>query len=256
MDVDLIDRLGMRLAHNRQAGTTTELHLHRIQSLAEAEAIQLAATEAYGAEFDGFAITGASAASRNSLNFDRPIYSPVPDDAYLADDCRLQLPLGVIGAQCEFLFVLGQPILGTAPEITRESVVQAVGGCQPAIGILGRRTHHDSLDYLAAVADFALHVATIRGPLAQHPDLAGLDAVQVTARINDQVLANAPGSAIMGHPIEAVAWLARELAQRGLRLNAGDMISTGSCTPILQVLPGQRLSVDFGALGAVSCRFE
>ena len=47
-------------------------------------------------------------------------------------------------------------------------------------------------------------------------------------------------------------WLARELSMQGKVLNPGDIVATGSCTPILQVLPGQELSVDFGSLGEVA----
>ena len=47
----------------------------------------------------------------------------------------------------------------------------------------------------------------------------------------------------------------RALLMRGRELDAGDTVTTGTCTGILQVLPGQTLEADFGALGQVSVAF-
>jgi len=139
---------------------------------------------------------------------------------------------------------------------TRDSASKAIVACQPAIGILGRRSLHGSFGYFAAIADFGLHVATIAGSLAKPVDLEELQAIQVAASINGKPVASASAIEILGHPVEAVMWLSRELANQGKVLNPGDIVATGSCTPILQVLPGQELSVDFGSLGQVSCHFD
>ncbi len=42
----------------------------------------------------------------------------------------------------------------------------AVLGCQPAIGLLGRRTNFPHMGEIAATADFGLYVATICGPFS------------------------------------------------------------------------------------------
>ena len=64
------------------------------------------------------------------------------------------------------------------------------------------------------------------------------------------------GGDVLGHPLEAVAWLARALARRGGRLDAGDLVATGTCAGLLQVLPGQTFAADFGGLGTVELRLE
>ncbi len=47
-------------------------------------------------------------------------------------------------------------------------------------------------------------------------------------------LANAPGSAIMGHPLNAVLWLVEDVRKSGGRLRVGDKLSLGSfSTPLL-----------------------
>jgi 2-keto-4-pentenoate hydratase len=60
----------------------------------------------------------------------------------------------------------------------------------------------------------------------------------------------------MEHPLDAIAWLARALVARGLELDAGDLITTGTCLGLLQVLPGQTFEADFGELGRVDVTLE
>ena len=46
------------------------------------------------------------------------------------------------------------------------------------------------------------------------------------------------GSAAMGSPAEAVAWLVRELAERGAALEAGMVVLTGGITAPVDLRPG------------------
>jgi 2-keto-4-pentenoate hydratase len=69
-------------------------------------------------------------------------------------------------------------------------------------------------------------------------------------------LAQGCGADVLGDPIDAVAWLARVLVRRGGELDPGDLVSTGTLTGLLQVLPGQTFEADFGELGRVSVFLE
>jgi 2-keto-4-pentenoate hydratase len=59
------------------------------------------------------------------------------------------------------------------------------------------------------------------------------------------------GSAVLGDPRLALAWLANELSSLGVTLEAGQIVSTGTCMPPLEVVPGDRVDADFGALGRI-----
>jgi 2-keto-4-pentenoate hydratase len=61
-------------------------------------------------------------------------------------------------------------------------------------------------------------------------------------------LVRAPGSAILGHPLDAVLWLLRDLAASGVSIRAGDMLSLGSFGAPLTPQPGQRLTVRYEGL--------
>jgi 2-oxo-hept-3-ene-1,7-dioate hydratase len=62
-------------------------------------------------------------------------------------------------------------------------------------------------------------------------------------------------AAVLNHPANGVAWLARRLAPWGESLAAGETILSGSFTRPVFVAPGDTFHVDYGALGSISCQF-
>ena len=64
------------------------------------------------------------------------------------------------------------------------------------------------------------------------------------------------GSAALGDPRIALAWLVNELSSLGLSLEAGQLVSTGTCMQPLEIAPGDRVDADFGVLGALSMRLS
>jgi 2-oxo-hept-3-ene-1,7-dioate hydratase len=73
-------------------------------------------------------------------------------------------------------------------------------------------------------------------------------------------LGRAPGAAILGHPLNAVIFLAADLASRGQRLRAGDVISLGSFGRALPPKSGQTVTVRYDGVPvgplSVSVTFE
>jgi len=64
------------------------------------------------------------------------------------------------------------------------------------------------------------------------------------------------GARALGHPIIVLQWLANKQSQTGRGLLAGEIISTGTCTGLLDVAPGDFVVADFGMLGQVEIRFS
>ena len=51
-------------------------------------------------------------------------------------------------------------------------------------------------------------------------------------------LSRAQGTALLGHPLDVLPWLAEDLSKRGKRLQAGDVVSLGSFSPPLPAEAG------------------
>jgi len=56
------------------------------------------------------------------------------------------------------------------------------------------------------------------------------------------------GSDVLGHPLNAVLWLVRELARDGRALKPGDLVSLGSFSKLLPPKPGLAVEVEYQGL--------
>lgn len=256
MHFRLIDATAELLARCRRADTCGEVPLDQITSEQEAEEIQLAALDALGFDRKGYSIVGSSGESRRTLGLSKPLFSAVPASAYYSSGARIRLPWGTIGAQCEVAFTM----LRTYPEegepINRTTAAEAILAYQPAIGILGHRAKDRFLGDFAAIADFGLHVATVLGDYVAIVDQKALANVEVNTFLFKSAMVHGALNTIFNHPLDALVWLASELSVRRRQLQPNEVVTTGSCTTILQVIPGQHLAAEFGALGQVECLFE
>lgn len=86
-------------------------------------------------------------------------------------------------------------------------------------------------------------------PTPAHLDaLASMSVVVRDTADGNKELARGPGSAILDHPLNAVIWLARDLARDGGKLKAGDLLSLGSFTPLTPPKPGMNVQVSYEGL--------
>lgn len=159
------------------------------------------------------------------------------------------------GIECEIAVRIGADAADTP--YTRDSVGGIVDAVLPAIEIVENRYG----DFLRRgtpllIADDFFHKAFVPG--AEVSDWQGIDLAAVRGRsLVDGVERGAgSGADVMGHPFEAVAWLANALAARGHRLAAGQTVLTGSVAPVvwLETFPCD-VAIELSGLGAVSLRF-
>lgn len=78
--------------------------------------------------------------------------------------------------------------------------------------------------------------------------VSALAEMTVIASDGATELSRAQGKAILGHPLNAVIWLAADLARTGKRLKAGDVVSLGSFARPQPPRPGQTVTVRYEGL--------
>ncbi|MBU8544553.1 MULTISPECIES: 2-keto-4-pentenoate hydratase [Roseomonadaceae] len=77
---------------------------------------------------------------------------------------------------------------------------------------------------------------------------AALADMQVVLSADGQEVARAPGRALLGHPLAALAWLVEDLRAQGLRLRAGEYVSLGGFSPALPAQAGRDYTATYTGL--------
>jgi len=75
-------------------------------------------------------------------------------------------------------------------------------------------------------------------------------------RINGAEVGRGAGRDVMGHPFEALAWLANQRSARGQHLPAGCFVFLGSVVETKWVASGDRVVMDIEGLGRVEAAFD
>jgi 2-keto-4-pentenoate hydratase len=154
---------------------------------------------------------------------------------------------------------LGADLPATSAPYTRERVAQAVAALRPAFELADNR-HADyarmSEHSVELIADNAWNEGAVLGePMRdwRKIDLAGVRGV---ATINGKPVGEGRGGDVMGHPFEALAWVANNLARRGQFLRAGEFVITGSLVTSKFPEAGDRLNFELERIGVVDLCIE
>ena len=150
------------------------------------------------------------------------------------------------GFETELCVRLGRPLTG---EVSLEEVVAAVAVVHPSFEIT--ETRGDPGQIALLLADNAQQRSVILGePMALTPTLQ-LDQIEARVELNGHVVATGVGAAVLDHPLNSVAWLARKLREYGRTLRAGEVVMTGSLVRQFPLAPGDYARASFSSIGTV-----
>src|SRR5262245_8830724 len=141
----------------------------------------------------------------------------------------------------------------------RERVASSVGAVMPALEIADDR----NADYkllpkhpFELIADNCWNEGAVLGAPVKEWRSVDLAAVRGAAFINGNKVGEGRGADAMGHPLDAVAWLADHLASVGRGLLRGDVVITGSIVTTKTVTPGDLVVFEVAELGKVELRVD
>jgi len=102
------------------------------------------------------------------------------------------------------------------------------------------------------VADDFFGAGCVLGPARR--DWRGLDlaACEAIMTVNGKSVGRGSGALVLGHPLEALAWLANSLAERGKALRSGDIVMTGSMVETRWLDAGDWVDVTVEGLGVAA----
>jgi 2-keto-4-pentenoate hydratase len=159
------------------------------------------------------------------------------------------------GIETEIAVRLGRDLPPRPGPYTRDEAAEAVAEVMAAIEIVDDR-YEDfrSLGAPTMIADNAFNAASVLGPA--RADWRGLDLAKLRARtlIDGREVATGTSDALMGHPLEALRWLAERRSSLGLGLAAGSFVSLGSITPVQWLDGPAEARIEVEGLGEVRVR--
>jgi 2-keto-4-pentenoate hydratase len=183
---------------------------------------------------------------------DRPISGVMPAAGLRQSPAKVALDGFVhLGVESELAVRLDKPIEATSGKIGRAQVAAAVGEIAAVFELIeDRGADYATLDWLWMAADNSWHAGLVIGPRMSASDVDISDRAGVLS-IDGQEVDRGSTRDVLGHPYDAVAWLAGHLANRGLRLDAGHWISTGSIATIRFPRRGEHYKFEIAGLPAV-----
>jgi 2-keto-4-pentenoate hydratase len=191
-----------------------------------------------------------SKAKQVAMGVNEPLYGFMTSDMTVLSGGTLELDTLIHPrVEPEVAFVLDAPVEG--PNATAADVLAATSYVCAALDVIDSRYEGFSFKHVDAVADNASSAAFALSNELVRPTM-DLALVGCVLEVDGQVHDSAAGSAVMGHPATAVAFMANKLAEVGRRLEAGWVVLSGGLTAPVPMVPGRTVTATLAGIGSVT----
>lgn len=237
---------------------------HPGMDMGDAYAVQSAWVQrklADGRRIIGRKIGLTSKAMQSALNID------IPDSGVLFDDMSFEnggtVPKGRFiqpRIEAELAFVMKAPLAG--PGVTPQDVIRATDYVQPALEILDTRILRvdpetkKTRTVFDTIADNAANAGIVLGGERRQPDDIDLRWAGAIVYRDSEVEETGLGAGVLDDPALSMAWLANRLATYGDRIEAGEIVLSGSFVRPIEAPSGCLIRADYGPLGQLTLSFE
>jgi len=203
----------------------------------------------------GYKIALTTPVMQRMVGFHEPVSGAILAEMIHLSPCTVRsTDYGRLGVECEIAVRLDADLPVASAPYSRDQVAAAIGAVMAAFELIDDR----NADYaqfaphiLTVIADNAWNGGIVLGPPATDWRTLDLATAHGTMTINDAVVGEGYGRDVMGHPLDALVWLANGLAQRGKRLARGMVVMTGSIVATKFVHPGDAVRFAIAGIGEV-----
>lgn len=216
--------------------------------------------QARGQKIMGHKIGLTSRAMQMASQVDEPDFGALLDPMFLPEGQAVPIDHFIVPrVEVELAFVLGDSLEGE--QTTIFDVLNATDYVTPAIEIIDARI--EAIDRATGVtrkvvdtiSDNAANAGIMTGGRPVTPDSIDLRWAGALLYRNGVIEETGLAAGVLNHPATGVAWLVRRLAAHGHRLEAGEVVLSGSFTRPVTAKATDTFHADFGPLGNVTFQF-
>jgi len=207
-----------------------------------------------GEKLAGFKVGFTNIAVRQKMGLPDSTYGYLLDSMILENGRRVQMGEMIAPKiECEICFQFGADLQGKG--LTIADVLAATQGVCASFEICDARIKDWKCPYPDFFADNGFSARVVLSGVWQPVSRVDLLGETVVLTQEGNRIATGKGEMALGHPANAVAWLAGKLAERGKKLEAGQIVMTGTLTPITPIAKGSIYVASFSTLGQVRAAF-
>jgi 2-keto-4-pentenoate hydratase len=196
-----------------------------------------------------------SPAVQRQMQVDTPDFGVLFADMAYSD--AEPLPFGELlqpRVEAEIAFVLGADL--PEREVTGPEVLRAVEFVLPAIEVVDSRIADWDISIFDTVADNASSGLFVTGGSPRRLDAVDdLRSCEMSLEADGELVSSGSGAACLGHPLNAVRWLANAVASRGEPLRAGEIVLSGSLGPLAPARSATTYEATIRGIGSVRAAF-
>jgi len=211
----------------------------------------------YGGKKIGYKLACTNKSAQNRVNMNEPFYGLLLSAFVQTSPAKLNSNNFFMRAiEPEFSFQMAADLPARDSKYTKEEINNAIEAVLPSIEIVD--SHYQewtSIGGISLIADNACNAAWIHGKAYKNWTALDLAKHEVDLYVNGAPVRKGRGYAVMGHPLNALVWLANMLSQQGKGLKAGDFVSTGITCEIYFAECSDQITADFGSIGTVELSF-
>ncbi|MCY1254228.1 2-keto-4-pentenoate hydratase [compost metagenome] len=231
----------------------------RLRTRLEAYAVQKALVDLSGRPSLGWKVAATSFAGQAHIGVEGPIAGRLLAGSILASGCTIDLTENRMRvAEPEFVFEFARAMTVRDLPWSIDEVLEHVSAAYPAIEIPDSRFDpFVSAGELQLIADNACaHVLIIGPPMPDNWSSDDFAAAQVVLETSDGKRSVGGGREVLGDPRVALTWLVNEITRHDMRIEKGDMVTTGACCAPLAISEGGGATATFGNSAHVSVTFR
>ena len=159
-----------------------------------------------------------------------------------------------LGIECEIAVTLASDLAPAGAPVDRESAGKAVAAVMAAIELVDERYENfRTLGVPTLIADDFFDSGCVLGDPVRDWRKLDLGRLSGATYINGVEGGRGTGALVMGHPLEALAWLANSRVKHGLApLRAGEFVMLGSVVETKWLDAGDEVRVEIEELGELT----